>query len=408
MDDMTLLRRLHEAEIEIQLIRAEFVRRDRRGVRAFARRAGRFALTNWALVSFLLAVGAAVFVKVRYEVDYFEDARSISTTRNLSNFYQAMGDRLVLGQEWSEAEAAYRKAVEINPNNVEARFAIAKAQVFQPAEGERWTAPEVVRQRLDYLLYHFPNDPQLHVMRAVEWQQLRGQPDSARRYYRRALELDPSLAVAHVNLAYLDVQRGDIRSAERRLELALRLEPRSVTANNNLGFVHLVQGNHARATHHLGISYAESGRLLTAINLGNAYRHAGRVDSAFYWHSVALNIVSDTSVDMQKDRFVAGEWTFNYMPVQAGDTTTWRNTFVVFTPSQKKALIHLSLALDYAAQGDIQTADQQLMTAYRLDSSQAFLRFAINSMLAMREAVPRWSSSRWFQDRADALSGFTG
>jgi tetratricopeptide (TPR) repeat protein len=408
MDDIILLRRLHEAEVEIQRIRAAVARRERLGVRFLVHRAGRFALTNWALVSFLFAVGAAVFVKVRYQVDYFEDARTISTTRNLSSFYQAMGDRLVLAQEWAEAEAAYRKAVEINPNNVEARFAIAKAQVFQPAEGERWTVPEIVRERLDYLLQLFPDDPQLYLMRAFEWEELRGQPDSARVYYQRALHRNPSLAVAHVSLSYLDMQRGDIASAQRRLESALRLEPRSVTANNNLGYLNLLRGNYARAVQYLSASYAESGRLITAINLGNAYRHAGQTDSAFYWHSLALNVISDTSVDMQKDRFVAGEWTFSYMPVQAGDTTSWRKTFVVHVPVQKKALVHLFLALDHGSQGNIQAADQELLTAYNLDSSPAFLRFAANSLWSMRSSARERVSARWFQDRADTLSHIAG
>jgi tetratricopeptide (TPR) repeat protein len=405
MEDSILLQRLHEAEVEIHRIRAEISRPDGRGVGGLARKAGRFALMNWALVSFLLAVGAAVFVKVRYQVDYFEDARSISTTRNLSQFYQMMGDRLVLGQEWAEAEAAYRKAVEINPNNAEARFAIAKAQVFQPAEGERWAVPEVVKQRLDYLLQHFPDDPQLYLMRALEWTDVRGQPDSARTWYLKALERDPRLAAAHVNLGYLDMQQGDVVTAQRRFEAALRLEPRSVVANNNIGFLYLVRGNHANAVHHLRIAYVESPRLLTAINLGNAHRHAGAVDSAFQWHSWAMNVVTDTTVDMKKDRFVAGEWTFNYMPVQSGDTTTWRNTLVVFTPARKTAMIHLSLALDYAAQGDFESADRELMAAYRMDSSRDFLSYAVNDIRAMRASVSRSSDSAWFQKRADALAG---
>src|SRR5687767_4195945 len=57
-----------------------------------------------------------------------------------------------------------------------------------------------------------------------------GQLDEAVRCYRRALELEPSLAGAHYGLAFLLLKRGDEGEAQEHLEAFLAHAPQSAEA----------------------------------------------------------------------------------------------------------------------------------------------------------------------------------
>jgi tetratricopeptide (TPR) repeat protein len=62
-------------------------------------------------------------------------------------------------------------------------------------------------------------------------------PEEARDAYRRALELDPRHADAHVNLGRLLHEHGELGSAEIQYRAALMTDPESSTAAFNLGVV---------------------------------------------------------------------------------------------------------------------------------------------------------------------------
>jgi tetratricopeptide (TPR) repeat protein len=62
-------------------------------------------------------------------------------------------------------------------------------------------------------------------------------PDEARDAYRRAVELDPRHADAHVNLGRLLHERGETRAAESHYRVALEIDRRHPTAAFNLGVV---------------------------------------------------------------------------------------------------------------------------------------------------------------------------
>jgi tetratricopeptide (TPR) repeat protein len=60
-------------------------------------------------------------------------------------------------------------------------------------------------------------------------------PEEAMAAYRQALEIDPGLADAHVNLGRLLHERGEAAEAERHYRLALAVRPEDATAVFNLG-----------------------------------------------------------------------------------------------------------------------------------------------------------------------------
>ena len=58
-----------------------------------------------------------------------------------------------------------------------------------------------------------------------------GQPDEAIRYYRRALDLDPTLGGAHYGVAFLLLKRGDTQQAADHLRAFLARPPRGPDAD---------------------------------------------------------------------------------------------------------------------------------------------------------------------------------
>jgi len=72
-------------------------------------------------------------------------------------------------------------------------------------------------------------------------------PLEAARAYHRALELDPALAEAHVNLGRLLHEGGTVREAEDHYRAAIQADPGSARAHYNLGVALEDQGRTAEA-----------------------------------------------------------------------------------------------------------------------------------------------------------------
>lgn len=83
---------------------------------------------------------------------------------------------------------------------------------------------------------HMPESPYRAFLQGCEAED-RGNLDTAEVAYRRALELQPSLAAAHTNLGNLMYRRGDVTRARAAYERAIELEPNQPEARYNLGNV---------------------------------------------------------------------------------------------------------------------------------------------------------------------------
>jgi tetratricopeptide (TPR) repeat protein len=90
-------------------------------------------------------------------------------------------------------------------------------------------------------------------------------PMEARQAYRRALETDPELADAHVNLGRLDHEEGNLASAEAHYRAAARSSPKDPTCLFNLAVLLDDQGKSEEAIR----SYREA----IAVDPGEADAH---------------------------------------------------------------------------------------------------------------------------------------
>jgi tetratricopeptide (TPR) repeat protein len=95
----------------------------------------------------------------------------------------------------------------------------------------RMLRPEIARhrERTAYDLYLRASRLDEHPDTLVEAEAL----------YRKAIELDPSLAIAHTNLGNLRFRQGDETGAEALYRVAVKLDERQAEANYNLGYLML-------------------------------------------------------------------------------------------------------------------------------------------------------------------------
>jgi tetratricopeptide (TPR) repeat protein len=116
-----------------------------------------------------------------------------------------------------EAEAAYRRAIEIDPFSAGALVNLGTLcyQQGKAAEAERCYR-QAIQARPDYPLAHF----NLAILCDEN-----GDWETALQYYQRALALDPLYADAHYNLALLYQNLGEPLPSVRHWRQYLKLEP---------------------------------------------------------------------------------------------------------------------------------------------------------------------------------------
>lgn len=101
--------------------------------------------------------------------------------------------------------------------------------------------------------------------------------DEAEQLYTRALQLDPTLAIAYTNLGNVRYRRGDHAGAERLYRRALACESDQPEAQYNLGYLLLESGDAAGAIKHFEVALESDPRFADAwFNHALALEHLGR------------------------------------------------------------------------------------------------------------------------------------
>jgi tetratricopeptide (TPR) repeat protein len=145
-----------------------------------------------------------------------------SIPRNLKSREQQADEWFALGEQLTStdvvgAEQAYRKVLELAPSPHYSAYTNLGVLLC-----EAETRCEEALSVFDRALEHFPNDALLHFNRAVALEELKLY-DAAAAAYERCIELDPTHADAHFNLARLSEIRGDKQGLVRHLSAYRRL-----------------------------------------------------------------------------------------------------------------------------------------------------------------------------------------
>jgi tetratricopeptide (TPR) repeat protein len=160
----------------------------------------------------------------------------IAKSPNTSNFYDLLGTALFDGKkDYAGAEAALRKAIALDKNNVDALEKLGKVQIHEGS----------VDQGLATYLQAAKDNPNAvgFYILAGELYETKQNWDQARAMYQQALSVSPDHPVASNNLAYVLLQQGgNVDVAMGMAQTARRGMPDSPNAADTLGWAYYRKG----------------------------------------------------------------------------------------------------------------------------------------------------------------------
>lgn len=407
-DNSQVLKRLHELEDRIQEIKAEIEPSTETRLRRCLRKTPMFVLSNWTLFAFLIA---AVWAYWYYGVSYFESQRNVAESKQAAEFYRKLGDRLMLYGERDAAADAYRNALKINPNNMEATRGTLKTQVFDSLEGQSNIIPEVVDQKLAYLNNLITDSRERFILSYFKGERYEEQEkyDQAKAAYEESIKLNPDFVYGYVALAYDSILAGDgVDYGMKQLNEALKRDPNSAIALNNLGFCYMVKGEFSDALGLFDRARQISPYLEVWVNLGEAQRYKGDADSlqeALDAHKRALELLSNDKDEDESD--IAGDLAVNFMPEEVGDNVTPTSWITFTNMDEKRTLVYYELSFDYAMKHDWKKADQSFERAFKLDEPQTYAEFVVNKIQSIEkfsQRKPDKSAIHWFEKQRRRLT----
>lgn len=153
--------------------------------------------------------------------------------------YLHAGQWNVRDGEYELAIDAFRKALELNPENTEARVALAGALLALQRLEE-------AREEIDEALAQDPANTKGHWIAGALCEE-QGRFQEAVRCYQRALEGDPNYAPAHQSLGRLLLAAGEVDRGRRHLLEAAEAEPEGASVYVELAGSYLREGNSEEA-----------------------------------------------------------------------------------------------------------------------------------------------------------------
>jgi tetratricopeptide (TPR) repeat protein len=159
----------------------------------------------------------------------------LTASPNNSAFYDLLGTTFLDEKDYSSAESALHKAVQLNGSNVDAYAKLAQSQVARGALDDAMTT-------YSQAVTANPNDALLHILTGVLYEK-RHDLDKAKSEYQTALQLKPDNPQASNNLAYVLLEtNGNVDTALQLAQNARRNLPESSNVADTLGWAFFQKG----------------------------------------------------------------------------------------------------------------------------------------------------------------------
>jgi len=160
-----------------------------------------------------------------------------------AQMHQVLAQLSASQDDFVEAIAQYRKALEIDPQLPSAHFELGQMMLANAADqGARGDA----ERELHLALAADPNNADCeYLLGEIEW--LRSKPEEALKHYNQALALRPGFVDAHIAAGKALARLGDSQGALQQLLQAVALDPQDAAAHYRLSQVYLSLGRTAEA-----------------------------------------------------------------------------------------------------------------------------------------------------------------
>src|SRR5579862_2185979 len=159
----------------------------------------------------------------------------IAKTPNSSGFYDLLGTALFQKKDFSGADAALHKSIELDKNNSDALVKLAQTQA---AEGSTGQALATYQQSIK----DHPKEISFYILAGMLYESQRNW-EQAKNLYQQALIIQPNNPLASNNLAYVMLQQGgNVDVALAMAQTARRGMPDSPNAADTLGWAYYEKG----------------------------------------------------------------------------------------------------------------------------------------------------------------------
>ncbi len=149
--------------------------------------------------------------------------------------YSLKGGIYFFRKKIKQAQAAFKKSIEKNPNSVRPYYALAKIYLMEK------NADKAIEQ-FKAVISKNPNKAGPHMLLATIYD-MQKKPDLSEKHYRKALKINENFAPAANNLAYLLVQNGkNLNEALNFARKAKELMPDNPYVADTLGWVYYKKG----------------------------------------------------------------------------------------------------------------------------------------------------------------------
>ena len=202
--------------------------------------------------------------------------------------------------------AHYERAVAAFPQYGAALFALAQhyqrsgrgdeaARLLAQYERFKTTSPPVEDSLMD-AVYALKTGP-TELLRQASTLEAQGQLAAAAELNKKALELDPKLTQAHVNLISAYGRLGDVKKAEEHFRLAIAQNPNAADAHYNFGVLCYATNRKREAQQAFERTVAiDAGHAEAQANLGALLQEEGKTQQAMERFTIAVNLRPDNRV----------------------------------------------------------------------------------------------------------------
>lgn len=359
-DGITRLRaQLREAEDQLDRIKRELNVRNQWMHTAFE-----FIRREYGFISFLLLGAASIYYTVRYHVSPFQDFAGAARSGVLARSYTAIGDRMMSLGQWEPAQAAFHKALELDPRSERASYYSHIARLMTIS------GPVAIDQALAQLVSETDSDAVVLFAQGIMYER-RYQYHQAAESFRRSISKDASFIGSRINLGVVSLRLGDRVTYYEQTSAVYRLDSSFDVGINNMAYACELRHNHGEAT-----------RLYLRMNtIASTARTLWLVGTSMLYHNPAdaERFLADCVDMLQRDlpdtaSELGGEWSVGYVPVDTMASINKSDFAAAILRSEKLACALVSYGICDALAGNNEGARAKLDRAFLLTGRNTTLR----------------------------------